>query len=70
MLRKGNFRVDFCVHGVKFSECLTLSYRTEETNVHCSSTVCKSAKREIEGILNERIEIKHIYLLTEYEEIE
>ena len=70
MLKKGNFRVDFCVRGVKLSECLTLPYRTEETHVHRSSTVYQRAKREIEGILNERIEIKHIYLLTEYEEIE
>lgn len=74
MLFKGRFRVDFKAwkYGgkmVKMSEILTLPYRTEETNMHSSSTVYRAAMNEIQRILETAIEIKHIYLLTEYEEI-
>lgn len=74
MLRKAKFKVDFKAwqYGgkmVKMSEVLMLSYRTEETNMHSSSTVYRAAMNEIQGILETAIEIKHIYLLTEYEEI-
>lgn len=74
MLRKAKFRIDFkaCQHGgkmIKMSENLTLPYRTEETNMHSSSTVYRAAMNEIQGILETAIEIKHIYLLAEYEEI-
>lgn len=75
MLLKGRFRVDFKAwqYGgkmVKMSEILTLPYRTEETNMHCSSTVYRAAMNEIQCILETAIEIKHIYFLTEYEEVE
>lgn len=74
MLRKAKFRIDFKAwqYGgkmIKMSENLILPYRTEETNIHSSSTVYRAAMDEIQGILETAIEIKHIYLLTEYEEI-
>lgn len=74
MLLKGNFRVDFKAYDyggkyVKMSEELVLPYRTEETNMHRSSTVYRSAMDTIQDILETAIDIKHIYFLTEYEEI-
>jgi len=74
MLRKAKFKVDFKAwqYGgkmVKMSEELMLPYRTEETNMHSSSTVYRAAMNEIQRILETAIEIKHIYLLTEYEEV-
>lgn len=74
MLRKAEFRIDFKAwqYGgkmIKMSEDLTLPYRTEETNMHSSSTVYRVAMDEIQRILETAIEIKHIYLLMEYEEI-
>ena len=74
MLRKAKFRIDFKAwqYGgkmIKMSEDLILPYRTDETNMHSSSTVYRTAMNEIQGILETAIEIKHIYLLTEYEEI-
>lgn len=38
--------------------------------MHCSSTVYRAAMNEIQCILETAIEIKHIYFLTEYEEVE
>lgn len=74
MLRKAMFKVDFkaCQYGgkvIKMSDDLVLPYRTEETNMHSSSTVYRAASDEIRGILETEIEIKHIYRLTEYEEV-
>lgn len=74
MLRKAKFRIDFKVwqYGgkmIKMSENLTLPYRTEETNMHSSSTVYRAAMNEIQRILETAIEIKYIYFLAEYEEI-
>lgn len=75
MLRRANFRIDFSAHqrcgkAVKMSEELSLPYRTEETHMHCSSTVFRAAKKEIETVLDVWVEIKHIYLLTDFEEID
>ncbi|MDD3041014.1 hypothetical protein [Bacteroides sp.] len=74
MLRRANFRIDFSAYqrygkDVKMSEEMSLPYRTEETHMHCSSTVFRAAKNEIETLLDVRVEIKHIYLLTDFEEI-
>ena len=74
MLLKAKFRIDFKAwqYGgkmIKMSEDLTLPYRTEETNMHSSSTVYRAAMKEILGILETAIEIRHVYLLTEYEDI-
>lgn len=78
MLRKAKFRVDFKVWQssdtskgvyVKMSEDLTLPCRTEETNMHSSSTVYRAANAMLRAILGTSVEIKHIYVLTDYEEI-
>lgn len=79
MLKEGYFRVDFQAeqalaykkaHKVKLSECYFLPYRTEETHMHQSSTVYKYALKNIKKDLGDySIDIKHIYELTDYEDI-
>lgn len=70
MLLKRKFRVDFRVGKVKMSEEMILPYRTEETHMHAGSTVHKAAKEQLFAILREwPITIKHIYELTEFEEV-
>ena len=79
MIKEGYFRIDFkatetklgCKDiSVKLSECYFLPYRTEETHMHESSTVYRHAVKQIkQEIGNYYIEIKHIYELTDYEEI-
>ena len=76
MLKEGLFKVYFTAGAslrkpVKFSESFFLPYRTEETHIHESSTVHRHAIKNIKLCLgNCFVEIKHIYELTDYEEIE
>lgn len=70
MLLKRKFRVDFRVGKVKMSEEMILPYRTEETHMHANSTVHKAAQEQLFAILQVcGITIKHIYELTEFEEV-
>lgn len=77
MLLKGKFRVDFTAREklkdkpVKMSEELILNYRTEETNIHEFSTCSRDAFKQLSDIFGSNVVIvlKHIYFLTEYEEI-
>ena len=70
MLLKGKFSVHFKVDNIKFIEDFILNYRTEETFMHSTSLCYKNAIEQIYKVLKTRcVEIKHIYYLTDYEEI-
>ena len=75
MLKEGHFKIDFKASilsqkPVKMNESFFLPYRTEETHMHESSTVYKHAVKQIKQAIGDcYIEIKHIYELTDYEEI-
>ena len=80
MLKEGHFKIEFKATEVslgkkdvpvKLSESFFLPYRTEETHMHESSTVHRHAIKNIKQCLGDCfVEIKHIYELTDYEEIE
>ena len=75
MIKEGHFKICFKASiltqkPVKMSESFFLPYRTEETHMHESSTVHRHAIKKIKQCLGDcSIEIKHIYELTDYEEI-
>ena len=75
MLKGGNFKICFKASiltqkPVKMSESFFLPYRTEETHMHESSTVYKHALKQIKKAIGDcYIEIKHIYELTDFEEV-
>ena len=75
MIKEGYFRVDFkastlAQKPVKLSESFFLPYRTEETHMHATSTVYQHAIKHIKKAIGDcYIEIKHIYELTDFEEV-